>query len=241
MLWTVLAAVALVLAGSTAVVLTRDPTTGPVSDAGPAHDAGLVTASPAPAASRTGASDTPTPATPTPSESPADPPVGDPPTARGEPPVPQEEPSDPMPTREPDPGRGGQRSGPGESLLALEQEVVTLTNAERTAAGCAPLEWDDRLHQAAREHSTDMATHNYFSHTGRDGRSPFDRMRDAGYPNPAAENIAMGYQTPAQVVEGWMNSDGHRRNILNCQYRTIGVGLAYDERGRPYWTQVFGR
>ena len=56
---------------------------------------------------------------------------------------------------------------PGESLLALEQEVVTLTNAERTAAGCAPLEWDDRLHQAAREHSTDMATHNYFSHTGR--------------------------------------------------------------------------
>ncbi|HLU44056.1 MAG TPA: hypothetical protein VKZ67_03430, partial [Natronosporangium sp.] len=134
-LWTVLAAVALVLAGSTAVVLTRDPTTGPVSDAGPAHDAGLVTASPAPAASRTGASDTPTPATPTPSESPADPPVGDPPTARGEPPVPQEEPSDPMPTREPDPGRGGQRSGPGESLLALEQEVVTLTNAERTAAG----------------------------------------------------------------------------------------------------------
>lgn len=119
--------------------------------------------------------------------------------------------------------------------------MVALTNAERTAAGCPEVQTDDRLQQAARGHSEDMATHNYFSHTSRDGRSPFDRMRDAGYPNPAGENIAMGLRTPAQVMAGWMDSPGHRANIQNCSHRAIGVGLAYDERGRPYWTQVFGR
>lgn len=123
----------------------------------------------------------------------------------------------------------------------MEDEVTRLTNDERAAAGCAPVATDERLRDAARGHSQDMAANDYFSHTGQDGRSPFDRMSDAGYPNPAGENIAYGYRTPADVMAGWMDSTGHRDNLLNCGHAAIGVGLAYDPDGRPYWTQVFGR
>ncbi|QSB17428.1 CAP domain-containing protein [Natronosporangium hydrolyticum] len=123
----------------------------------------------------------------------------------------------------------------------MEDEVTRLTNEQRRNAGCGDVGTDERLRTAARNHSQDMATHDYFSHTGRDGSSPSDRMRAAGYPNPAGENIAYGYRSPADVMDGWMNSDGHRRNLLNCAHQTIGVGLAFDGNGRPYWTQVFGR
>lgn len=138
---------------------------------------------------------------------------------------------------------GGDSGGgePADEQTALEDEVTRLTNAERSAGGCGEVGTDERLRTAARGHSQDMAVNDYFSHTGQDGRSPFDRMADAGYPDPAGENIAYGYRTPADVVEGWMNSDGHRRNILTCSHQAIGVGLAYDADGRPYWTQVFGR
>ncbi len=86
-----------------------------------------------------------------------------------------------------------------------------------------------------------MAAKNYFSHTGLDGRSPFDRMRDAGYSySSAAENIAAGQPTPAAVVNGWMNSEGHRANILNCKLTQIGVGVARGGSYGIYWTQVFG-
>jgi uncharacterized protein YkwD len=87
-----------------------------------------------------------------------------------------------------------------------------------------------------------MAKNNYFSHTGRDGSSFVDRLSRAGYPKEGAagENIAYGYGTAQAVVNGWMNSDGHRRNILNCSAKSTGVGLAY--RGSTaYWTQLFGR
>ncbi len=125
---------------------------------------------------------------------------------------------------------------------AWEEVVVTLTNNERAAAGCKPVQMDDALRTAARAHSQDMAEHDYFSHEGRDGSTFVDRARRAGYEGqPTAENIAYGYRTPADVVRGWMRSDGHRRNILNCSHTDIGVGLAYDDAGRPYWTQLFGR
>jgi uncharacterized protein YkwD len=115
--------------------------------------------------------------------------------------------------------------------------VLKLVNDHRAAAGCKALVIDDRITTAAQAHSTDMATKNYFSHTSQDGRTFVQRMKGAGYPKPGGENIAMGYPTPAAVVQGWMNSQGHRENILNCGFVAMGVGL--DTRGN-YWTQNFG-
>jgi uncharacterized protein YkwD len=158
-------------------------------------------------------------------------PVGDPPRPVAEPPrlrPPAQAPGLP----------GGDRP---DEITGLEGEVVALTNAERAAAGCDQVDADERLRTAARGHSQDMADNDYFSHTGLDGSSFVDRAQAAGYPSPAGENIAMGYRTPAEVMRGWMDSDGHRRNLLDCSHRDIGVGLAYDRDGRPYWTQVFGR
>lgn len=123
---------------------------------------------------------------------------------------------------------------------AIENEVVRLTNVERAKAGCAPLKHDARLRAAAYAHSADMSAKNYFDHTSKDGRSFADRITAAGYRwRAAAENIAKGYSTAQAVVQGWMNSPGHRQNILNCSYTDIGVG--YVAAGGPYWTQDFGR
>ena len=133
---------------------------------------------------------------------------------------------------------------PSRDRITVAEDTVTgLVNRERTKAGCTQmLRTDERLRNAARAHSADMAKQNYFSHVGLDGSTFVDRIARAGYPrqSAAAENIAYGYATPADVMRGWMNSEGHRNNILNCSSRAIGVGLAY--RGNtPYWTQDFGR
>lgn len=119
-----------------------------------------------------------------------------------------------------------------------EQAVLALVNDARAAVGCKALVVDDRITTAAQAHSTDMATKKYFSHTSQDGRTFDVRMKEAGYPRPGGENIAMGYRTAAQVMDGWMKSPGHRANIENCSFTTMGVGL--DTRG-DYWTQNFGR
>lgn len=119
-----------------------------------------------------------------------------------------------------------------------QARVVQLVNQERARAGCRAVTVDDRLTRAAQGHSTDMATRDYFSHTSPDGSTFVDRAKAEGYPSPGAENIAMGYRSAEDVMRGWMNSDGHRRNILTCELVAIGVGL--DTRGW-YWTQVFGR
>jgi uncharacterized protein YkwD len=120
---------------------------------------------------------------------------------------------------------------------AIEAEVTRLTNAERAKAGCGALRIDARLTAAARGHSADMVDRDYFSHTSPDGRGPGDRAEAAGYPRWSGENIAAGYSTAAAVVQGWMNSEGHRANILNCSSTATGVG--YDARGNM-WTQMFG-
>jgi uncharacterized protein YkwD len=133
-------------------------------------------------------------------------------------------------------------AAPANTLAAFEDEVLALTNAERAKVGCAALRLNTALRTAARNHSTDMARNNYFSHTGRNGSSPGDRMRAAGYDTSRgwAENIAAGYRTPAAVMDGWMNSTGHRNNILNCNLRALGVGAARVGTGQIYWTQAFG-
>lgn len=128
-------------------------------------------------------------------------------------------------------------AAPGPGVLSAEgAAVVELTNAERAAAGCEPLAVDERLTAAAQLHGEDMLAQDYFDHTSLDGRSPWDRAEAQGYENPGAENIAKGQATAEEVVRAWMDSPGHRANILDCDLREIGVGHA--ER---VWTQLFGR
>lgn len=133
-------------------------------------------------------------------------------------------------------------------LSPEEKAVVDLVNAERSKRGCDPLRVSDQLASAAQGHSKDMALNDFFSHTSSDGRSPWDRIRETGYSfSSAAENIAAGYPTAASAVSGWMNSSGHRANILNCSLEETGVGYYYlqNDTGnvnyRHYWTQVFAR
>ena len=119
-------------------------------------------------------------------------------------------------------------------------QVADLVNAERAAATprCGPLTVDDRLAAAAQGHSDDMAANDYFSHTSLNGATFSDRAAAAGFTGFAtAENIAAGQRTPRDVMAAWMGSDGHRANILNCDYTVIGVGLNEDGW---YWTQMFG-
>ncbi len=120
-----------------------------------------------------------------------------------------------------------------------ELAVIDLANQARAANGAGALTCDALMAQAARKHSQDMCNQGYFSHQGLDGRSPFDRMRDEGVTfGTAGENIAQGQRDAAAVHNAWMNSSGHRRNILNGAFGRIGVGLE-ECAGRMYWTQVF--
>jgi uncharacterized protein YkwD len=117
-------------------------------------------------------------------------------------------------------------------------EVVALTNQQRARSGCGALRVDARITAAAQKHSADMAANDYFDHDSKDGRDFADRIRAEGYPSPAAENIAQGQRSAEEVVTSWMESPGHRENILDCALTTIGVGYSPDGN---YWTQDFGR
>ncbi|PYZ93983.1 SCP-like extracellular protein [Salipaludibacillus keqinensis] len=118
-----------------------------------------------------------------------------------------------------------------------EQRVIELTNNHRRQAGLSDLQADAELSGVARKKSTDMQQNNYFSHTSPTYGSPFDMIRDHGISyNAAGENIAQGQTTPEQVVQAWMDSPGHRENILNGNFTHIGVG--YDPNGH-HWTQMF--
>jgi uncharacterized protein YkwD len=134
-------------------------------------------------------------------------------------------------------------AGPAAADNGFESEVLSLVNVERAKVSCKPLTLNGKLNAAAQAHTTDMATHNFFSHNSQDGRSPFDRITAAGYAySAAAENIAAGSTTAAAVMNQWMNSPGHKANILNCQYTELGVGYAKGVNAEygTYWTQDFG-
>ncbi|MFD3457938.1 CAP domain-containing protein [Streptomyces sp. NPDC058691] len=116
--------------------------------------------------------------------------------------------------------------------------LVKLVNQERSKAGCSALKLNGKLTDAAQEHSADMAETGTMSHTGSDGSTPSDRISAAGYNwRSYGENVAYGYSSPSAVMQGWMNSPGHKRNILDCSFKEIGVGLA---QPGSYWTQDFG-
>jgi uncharacterized YkwD family protein len=122
-------------------------------------------------------------------------------------------------------------------LSQFEQQVVELTNQERAKQGLPALKVDTELSKVAREKSKDMQAKNYFSHTSPTYGSPFDMMKQFGIEySSAGENIAMGQPSPEEVVKAWMNSDGHRKNIMSSDFTHIGVG--YVENGN-YWTQMF--
>ncbi|MGI6562876.1 MAG: SafA/ExsA family spore coat assembly protein [Clostridia bacterium] len=121
-------------------------------------------------------------------------------------------------------------------------EVIRLVNVERQKNGLKPLTSNWELSRVAQYKSQDMANKGYFSHQSPTYGSPFDMMRNFGIRySSAGENIAYGYSTPAQVMNGWMNSPGHRANILNASFTQIGVGIATNSKGTKYWTQMFIR
>ncbi|MFJ3889593.1 CAP domain-containing protein [Streptomyces rubrogriseus] len=128
-----------------------------------------------------------------------------------------------------------------DGLARTTAEVVGLTNRERAGAGLPALAVDARLTAAAQAHSADMVTRDFYSHTDPGGGKPWDRAAAAGADRrTVGENIACGQRSPAEVVEGWMNSPGHRANILKAGFTHIGVGLAGGGRAGTYWTQLFG-
>ncbi|MFI6092679.1 CAP domain-containing protein [Streptomyces sp. NPDC051218] len=148
----------------------------------------------------------------------------------------------PSPSRTPSekpkaPPATGSKSPSAES--AAEADVLTLVNQERAKVGCSPVSGDSALASLAGDFSADMAERDFFDHTDPDGATPWDRAEKAGISDLGGENIARGQANAQSVMDAWMNSDGHRANILNCDYKTLGVG-AHFAPGGPWWTQDFG-
>ena len=122
---------------------------------------------------------------------------------------------------------------------SVEMEVVNLVNIERQKNGLAPLQYSSELSNVARVKSQDMAQKNYFSHNSPTYGDPFSMMKSFGIKyRTAGENIAKGYSSAQSVMKGWMNSSGHRANILNPSFGKIGVGYV-NINGTTYWTQMF--
>ncbi|MGW2628970.1 CAP domain-containing protein [Streptomyces chattanoogensis] len=144
------------------------------------------------------------------------------------------------------------RAGPGASTDApaaprgatgtaarFARKIVDLVNAQRAQHGCGPLTVDRRLQKAAQAHSDDMAARNYYEHNTPEGVDPGTRMTNAGFQwSSWAENIFKSPKDPATAMKGWMESPGHRDNILNCSYKSTGVGVNLSANG-PWWTQDF--
>ncbi len=125
-------------------------------------------------------------------------------------------------------------------IKAYENEVIRLTNVERSKNGLPALTQNWELSRVARYKSADMAAKGYFAHQSPTYGSPFTMMQNFGIRFSAAgENIAYGQRTPQEVVNAWMNSSGHRANILSRSYSQIGVGFARNKNGTAYWTQMF--
>ncbi len=127
-----------------------------------------------------------------------------------------------------------------DDVKSQENEVIRLVNVERSKRGLQLLKANWQLSRVARYKSQDMINKGYFSHTSPTYGSPFKMMESFGIRFSAAgENIAMGQRSPADVMNAWMNSPGHRNNILSPSFSEIGVGFAKGSNGRLYWTQMF--
>ncbi|MBW4601270.1 MAG: type I secretion C-terminal target domain-containing protein [Calothrix sp. FI2-JRJ7] len=150
--------------------------------------------------------------------------------SESQPEQPTPQPTQSAPTGNTTPTNSGANNG------AFEQQVLELTNQERAKSGLPPLKANAELNYAADKYAELMSQNRYFSHTGPDGSQPWDRAKAAGFEaQTMGENIAAGQKTPQQVVQGWMNSPGHRANILNPSFTQLGVGFENN-----YWVQKFG-
>ncbi|MEL6681695.1 MAG: CAP domain-containing protein [Pseudomonadota bacterium] len=128
-----------------------------------------------------------------------------------------------------------------QNVNQLATEIAAGVNANRRAGGQAPLRFNRRLGQAAMVHACDMLRNNFFDHRGSDGSNSQRRVRNAGYEDCiVAENIAWGYPRAEQIVSGWMNSPGHRRNMMHPRVEEFGVGITQGPKG-PYWVLVVGK
>ena len=150
---------------------------------------------------------------------------------------------EPAPTKTPArrPTTGAPKVGRG--LAAQETEVIRLVNVARDRAGCAAVRLNAKLRTAIRLHVRELGTHGdlYISHVSDDGRDFVTRAEQQGYGDPAGENVARGQRTAADVMTSWMNSEGHRANILNCSFKAVGVGAVRGVDGTIVWGQLFGR
>jgi uncharacterized protein YkwD len=142
-------------------------------------------------------------------------------------------------------------AAPAPARADAVETILSSINAIRAKAGCGPLKLNKALMAAAKTHATNMAEDDFFGHRGKDGRGFASRIRSQGYVyGLAAENIAAGQKTPAKAVQAWVDSPGHRRNILNCRFRDTGIAMVYQPDDRPlrgqnkglryYWVQLFG-
>ncbi|MFG3007061.1 CAP domain-containing protein [Streptomyces calvus] len=145
------------------------------------------------------------------------------------------------PTRKAAPTPEKQTSAPVtvSAEAAAGAEVLRLVNTERAKVGCSPVAANSALTDLATAFSDDMAARGFFDHTDPDGDTPWDRAEAAGISNLGGENIARGQADVEAVMEAWMNSPGHKANILNCDFTTLGVGVHMGPGG-PWWTQNFG-
>ncbi|MFJ8919134.1 CAP domain-containing protein [Streptomyces sp. NPDC102415] len=125
------------------------------------------------------------------------------------------------------------------SATTAQATVLSLVNQERAKVGCSPVTTSASLTALAQDFSEDMAARDFFGHTDPDGATPWDRAAAAGVQGLGGENIARGQADAQAVMDAWMNSEGHRANILNCDYKTLGVGVHLGSGG-PWWTQDFG-
>lgn len=142
-------------------------------------------------------------------------------------------------------------AAPAPAVADPAQAVLSSINAVRAKAGCGPLKFNKALMAAAQTHARNMAEKDFFGHTGKDGRGFASRIRSQGYKyGLAAENIAAGQPTVERAVKAWLESPGHRRNILNCRFKDTGIAMVYQPDDRPlrgqrkglryYWVQLFG-
>ncbi|WP_406384276.1 CAP domain-containing protein [Streptomyces sp. NBC_01618] len=131
------------------------------------------------------------------------------------------------------------RSAAPAAATSAQAAVLALVNQERSKVDCSPVTASASLASLAQNFSDDMAARGFFDHTDPDGRTPWDRALDAGVQGLGGENIARGQADAQAVMDTWMNSAGHRANILNCDYKTLGVGVHFGAGG-PWWTQDFG-
>ncbi|MEU6813804.1 CAP domain-containing protein [Streptomyces sp. NPDC046860] len=189
---------------------------------------------------------TTTPASPAPS-APASAPTSQAPQPK---PAPSKPAADPAPDTEPSESRTKtpkpepkkpETSAPAavSAQAVAEAEVLRLVNVERAKVGCTPVAANSALADLAAAFSGDMAARSFFDHTDPDGATPWDRASKAGVTGLGGENIARGQADAAAVMDAWMKSPGHRANILNCDFKTLGVGV-HMAPGGPWWTQDFG-